>query len=109
MNRKKKNKYESNAQSHGNNMNKDKQDNTKKGRSTPTPRNACDLLTEHLINEKNVNIWTCKFRVVRKRPSECIRKREGARVYKKCVHISQHDTLQINDNKIVMNENITER
>ena len=38
--------------------------------------------------------------------SKYIRKREGVRAYKQCVHISQHDTLQINDNRIIMNKTI---
>ena len=46
---------------------------------------------------------------VRKQPNECVRKRKGARAYKQYVHISQHDTLQLNDNRIIMNETITER
>jgi len=32
------------------------------------------------------------------------KKRKGARAYEQCVHISQHDKLQINDNRIIMNK-----
>jgi len=56
-----------------------------KKRETPALREAYEL-NEHLINEMKHPIWTCKFMVVRKRPNECVRKREGARAYKQCVH-----------------------
>ena len=51
--------YESNAKNHGDNMNKEMQDNTEKGRSsrrTSASRKVCDPLNEHLINKIKCSI-----------------------------------------------------
>jgi len=37
------------------------------------------------------------------------KKRESAHAYKQCVHNDKHNTLQLNDNIIIMNETVTEK
>ena len=56
-----------------------------KKRETSAPRNMYDLI-EHLNNRIKYPIWTCKSKVVRKRPNECVRKEKDARAYNQCVY-----------------------
>ena len=56
-------------------MNKKEGKNIRMGREKlQTPHEAYNF-NEHLINEITHPIWTCKFRVVGKRPNECAKKR----------------------------------
>ena len=46
------------------------------GRESPAPRKAYRLIEQLHNRNKASNIWTCKSRVVRKRPGECVCKEE---------------------------------
>ena len=69
-------------------------------RETMGPCKAYDL-NEHLTNELNIQSGHAKSMVIRKQPNECIRKGVDARAYNQRIHISRHDKLQINDNRII--------
>ena len=81
--------------------------NTRIGRDSSSSQHVQSQ--ENWSKNKMSNIWTCKFRVIKKWPNECVRKRRSTHAYKQCVYIWQNDTLQLNYNNIIMNETVTER
>ena len=80
----------------------------KEGRNTIISKGKLQLL-QHIQSHqtpeqknKMSNIWMYKFRIVRKRPNECVRKKEGARAYKQCVHEMITNTEKEDMNKILI-------